>query len=89
MMVRSMTDLAFEFQQDALCKCMAVSGSCKSTWKYSPGPDLFWFSANFVEWVTVTGVKSVTVIPKLSILFDTQWDDTINSQFSSTVLINF
>jgi len=42
-----------------------------------------------VEWVTVTGVKSVTVIPKLSILFDTQWDDTINSQFSSTVLIKF
>ena len=35
----------------------------------------------------MTGVKSVTVIPKLCILFDTQWDDTIDSQFSSTVLI--
>ena len=87
MMIRSMTDLAFQFQQDALCKCVAVSGSCKSTWKYSSGPVLFWFSANFVEWVTVTGVKSITVKPKLGILCNTQWDDTIDSQFSSTVLI--
>jgi len=44
-----MTDLAFEFQRDALGICVAVSGSCKSTWKYSSGPDLFWFSTNLLS----------------------------------------
>ena len=83
-----MTDLAFQFQQDALCKCVAVSGSCKSTWKYSSGPDLFWFSANFVEWVTDWS-EVCYCYTKAQHLFDTQWDDTIDSQFSSTVLIKF
>jgi len=49
MMIRNMTDLAFEFQQDAVCRCVAVSGSSRSTWKYSSGPDLFWFSANLLS----------------------------------------
>jgi hypothetical protein len=39
-------------------------------------------------WITVARVKSVTVIPKLSTGCDTQWDDTIDTLLSSTVLIN-